>query len=233
VSTLKAWTPPVDFLAPDFSTDFERAMVTAGVHPVTRAVFHEIPSHLYGTFAAGQSQVTFRTPYLDNAVVELAYSAPAAARLSPSPSMSVVQSLRPELATIPTDRGVGGESAGVGSLVHQAWESLRFKLDYLDKEGLRGSLRVLDPILQGLCHTPLLGRHKYLPYRKWFRKELAAYVAGEVLASQSLGEFLHRNSIMRLSEEHLSGRRNRLRELNVVLTLSAVERMVRRQPTIS
>jgi asparagine synthase (glutamine-hydrolysing) len=146
-------------------------------------------------------------------------------------SMSVVQRLCPELATIRTDRGVGGQTSGVGSQVLRAWESLRFNLDYLDKEGLPGSLRALEPILQGLRHTPLLGRHKYLPYRKWFQKELAAYVASEASAARSLGEFLNSDSIIRLAEEHTTGRRNRLRELNLVLTLSAVQRMIR-QPQL-
>jgi asparagine synthase (glutamine-hydrolysing) len=231
MSTLKAWTPPVGFLARGFLSDFEACPQAAvSEHPVTRAAFHEIPCHLYGSFAAGRSQVTFRTPYLDNALVELAYSAPAAARHSPAPSMSVVQRLRPELATIPTDRGVRGRSRRAGSHVHRAWESLRFKLDYLDKEGLPGSLRALDPILQGLHHTPLLGRHKYLPYRKWFQKELVAYVTGEAVAAQSLGEFLNADSVTRIAEQHASGRKNRLRELNMVLTLSAMQRIIWQPP---
>src|SRR5206468_10973908 len=54
----------------------------AGAHPVTFAAFREIPWSLFGLLAAGRSQVTFRTPYLDNELVALAYRAPAAQRLS-------------------------------------------------------------------------------------------------------------------------------------------------------
>ena len=229
MSTLKAWTPPDDLLAREFLPDFEAQYLPGTTaHPVTRAAFNEIPCHLYGSFAAGRSQVAFRTPYLDNALVELAYSAPAAARQSPAPSIAVVQRLRPELAAIPTDRGVGGRGFGAGLHLRRAWESLRFKLDYLDKEGLSGSFHALDPMLQVLRQTPLLGRHKYLPYRKWFQNELVSYVASEIGAAQSLGEFLNGASVIRLAEEHTSGRGNRLRELNVVLTLSAVHRMIER-----
>lgn len=231
MSTLKAWTPPDDLLAPAFLPDFKaQHQAAASEHPVTRAVFHEIPYHLFGSFAAGRSQVAFRTPYLDNALVELAYSAPAAARQSSEPSMAVVRRLRPELAVVPTDRGLGGRAPAAGSRLRQAWESVRFKLDYLDKEGLPGSLRALDPMLQLLRLSRLLGRHKYLPYRNWFQKELAAYVASEIVTAQSLGEFLNCNSVVRVAEEHSSGRENRLRELNVVLTLSAVQRMIRQLP---
>ena len=49
------------------------------------------------------------------------------------------------------------------------------------------------------AQTPLLGRHKYLPYRKWFQNELASYVASEIGAAQALGEFLNGASVIRLA----------------------------------
>jgi asparagine synthase (glutamine-hydrolysing) len=229
MSTLKAWTPPNDLIAREFLPDIEAQELPAkDAHPVTRAAFNEVPSHLYGSFAAGRSQVAVRSPYLDNALVELAYSAPAAARGSAAAAIAVVQRLRPDLATVPTDRGVGGRGVGAGFPLRRVWESLRFKLDYLDKEGLSGNLRIFEPMLEVLRLTSVLGRHKFLPYRKWFQDELNSYVDDEVMAAQSLGEFLNGTSVKRLADEHTSGRRNRLRELNVVFTLSAVKRMIER-----
>ena len=62
-------------LTPDlFNPDFSRLIESApqkpsgpDEHPVTFAAFKELPWNLFGSLAACRSQVTFRTPYLDNA----------------------------------------------------------------------------------------------------------------------------------------------------------------------
>ena len=75
------------------------------VHPVTFAAFREIPWGLFGLLAAGRSQVTFRTPYLDNDLVALTYRAPAAFRRSPLTALHLIEHANPQMARIPTDRG--------------------------------------------------------------------------------------------------------------------------------
>src|SRR4030095_5239073 len=52
-------------------------------HPVSFTAFREIPQKRFGTPAASRSQLTFRTPYLDNELVALAYRAPESLRTSP------------------------------------------------------------------------------------------------------------------------------------------------------
>src|SRR5439155_21708525 len=51
-----------------------------GEHPVTFAAFREVPEQRFAIVAASRSQVTFRTPYLDNDIVALAYRAPVTVR---------------------------------------------------------------------------------------------------------------------------------------------------------
>ena len=53
-----------------------------GEHPVTFAAFREIPEKRFATPAASRSQTSFRTPYLDNEIVALAYQAPETVRTS-------------------------------------------------------------------------------------------------------------------------------------------------------
>ena len=60
------------------------------VQPVTFAAFREVPWKLFGTLAAGRSQLTFRTPYLDNEIVALAFRAPTITRQSPRPALRLV-----------------------------------------------------------------------------------------------------------------------------------------------
>jgi asparagine synthase (glutamine-hydrolysing) len=71
-----------------------------------------------------------------------------------------------------------------------------------------------------------LGLHKYLPYRRWFRRELAGYlndVLEDVRTWQS--SFWNSNFVNHLASEHIAGRKNYVREINAVLTLQAVERL--------
>ncbi len=90
----------------------EDGSAPAPVHPVTHAAFREIPWHLFGTLAAGRSQVVFRTPYLDNEIVRLAYRAPGRLRLSAAPALRLIHRQDPALASIPTDQGLVWDKRG-------------------------------------------------------------------------------------------------------------------------
>jgi asparagine synthase (glutamine-hydrolysing) len=119
--------------------------VSEKVHPVTFAAFHEIPWNLYGLLAAGRSQLTFRTPYLDNELVALAYRAPVAQRRSPLPALEVIRSTSPELARIPTDRGELLAATALGHVSRRVFGELTFKLDYYHKEGLPTFMSPFEP----------------------------------------------------------------------------------------
>jgi asparagine synthase (glutamine-hydrolysing) len=227
MSTLKPWAPSQGFIAREFEPPYAAAKAPlADLHPISRAVFGEVPYHLFGPLAAGRSQVAFRTPYMDNDVVSLAYRSPDAGTISPRASLEAIDRLKPQLARIPTDRGVSLRSGGIRAAAIGALEAVRFKLDYLDKEGLPGHLRLLDPLLALLRRTPMLGKHKYLSYRTWFQRELYGYLSTAVTGTTALGEYIDITALSVLADEHASGRQNRLREINAVLTLSAVERLM-------
>ena len=152
-------------------------------HPVTCAAFREIPWSLFGLLAAGRSQVTFRTPYLDNDLVAVAYRAPASLRRSPRPALRLIERTNPQLARIPTDRGELLGSSGLDCAFRRALGEVTFKLDYYRQEGLPTFLSAFDPLLSSLAPLGILGLHKFLPYRRWFREELSSTVT-ERLSSQ-------------------------------------------------
>lgn len=197
------------------------------VHPVTHAAFREIPWMLLGSLAAGRSQLTVRTPFLDNQVVELAYRASRVARTSNAASVRVLREAAPHLARIATDRGVRPDRPGLPSLPARLLEAFAFKLDYYWTEGLPSRLLWLDPALRALASAGALGRHKYLPYRRWFQQELAPYVA-DVLGSARARQlpFWRAEFLARLPEWHRTGRGNYMREISVVATLEAVDRLL-------
>jgi len=196
-------------------------------HPVTHAAFEEIPWHLSGTLQAGRSQLTVRTPYLDNEIVALAYRASASLRHSTHPSMRLVHENASALARVPTDRGLAWATPGWRSLPRRLFCAATFKLDYWHKEGLPSALSATEPVFGALDALGLLGLHKFLPYRRWFRGECAAYLA-EVVADVRKRNmpFWAPAFLAGVVNDHVRGRSNRLRELNAILTLEAVDRLL-------
>jgi asparagine synthase (glutamine-hydrolysing) len=87
----------------------------ADEHPVTFAIAREVPWQRFGPPAAARSQLIFRTPYLDNEIVELAYRAPEVLRTSSRSAVRLIRENRPALGNIPTDMGELGKDHGWGA----------------------------------------------------------------------------------------------------------------------
>jgi asparagine synthase (glutamine-hydrolysing) len=230
VSTFKAFGLRPGLLSDTYAkaVDAETQGATArAANPITFAAFHEIPSSLFGLLAAGRSQVTFRTPYLDNELVALAYRAPVALHRSDLPALRLIEQAHPQLARIPTDRGelLGGYS--LSRVLRRTLGEVTFKLDYYNSEGLPHGLSFFDSAFRRLSSgLRVLGSHKYLPYRHWFRKELAAPVFERVVSRRVReAPWWAKNSPEMLAQAHVSGRRNYQRELDVILSLEAIERL--------
>ena len=199
-----------------------------GEHPLTFTVFREIPWNLFGSLGAARSQVTFRTPYLDNELVALAYQAPSGILKSPLLASRLIKTNSALLSKIPTDRGFVGNNSGLGFLIRRLFAEATFKIDYYNSEGLPHGLSRLDPVLRRVSSgVGILGLHKYLPYRHWFRTELASYVHDKLTDPQTRAmPFWNSGFLGRMAHEHIQGRTNYVREINAVLTLEAVERQL-------
>lgn len=224
VSTFKPLRLVPELLAGDVRAAVEQRSQrspTAGDHPVSAAAFKEIPWSIFGSLAACRSQLVFRTPYLDTRLVSLAYRMPGSSGDSTQPFVSAIRRLDPALGRIPTDMGL----LATASRVRRAAAKVTFKLDYLRNDGMPHWLTPAEPMLDrvGAC-LPLFGRHKYLRYRQWFRRELAEHVR-DALASSSVRQsgLWDKPFVAGLAEAHISGRRNYVQEINAVLTLSAVQ----------
>jgi asparagine synthase (glutamine-hydrolysing) len=203
--------------------------LASGTHPVTFSAFREIPWSLFGNLAAGRSQVTFRTPYLDNDLVALAFRAPAEVRRSADPALRLIGTCDARLGRIPTDRGLVSGDSGVAHRLRRLFAEVTFKLDYLHKEALPSWLSAADPLIASLGKTGILGLHKYLPFRQWFRQELAGHVR-QVLTDPHTARlpYWNRATLGSIAADHISGRRNHVREINAVLTLEAIDRLLLR-----
>ena len=75
----------------------------------------------------------------------------------------------------------------------------------------------------------MLGSHKWLPYRLWFQNELAEYVRDTLTHPATVRlPFWNQRVLPRMANDHVSGKRNYVREINAVLTLAAVDRLLLR-----
>jgi asparagine synthase (glutamine-hydrolysing) len=196
------------------------------VHPVTHAAFREVPWHLFGTLAAARSQVVVRTPFLDDEIVRLAFRASPRARQTPESALRLIRAANPRLAELPTDRGVTLNGMPSNPL-RRLYAEVTFKVDYLHKEGLPNWLSPFDGLFDALSAVGLLDRHKFLPYRRWFRNELAPYIRSVLLDSRT-GRlpYLNHAALPAVLRDHASGRRNHVREIHAALTLEATQRLL-------
>ncbi len=198
-------------------------------HPVTFTAFREIPQKRFGTPAASRSQVSFRTPYLDNEMVALAYRAPERFRGSPLTAWSIVESNNQLLSRIPTDMGVVAKANGLATAPRRILSKAVCKLDYLYAEGLPHWLSPFDRLFDWVDSAAgLFGWHKFLHYRRWFGRELSDYIA-EVLKdvqTRRSSPFWNSGFLETLAHQHINGRRNYVHEIDAILTLDAVDRLL-------
>ncbi len=199
-----------------------------GGHPVTFTAFREIAEKRYGIPAVSRSQLSFRTPYLDNEIVALAFQAPENLRTSIHPSLSLIKNNRLSLSKIPTDMGGMGEANPLAAASRRIFAKAVCKLDYLRNEGLPHGLSRLDSLLTQLSSAlGIAGLHKYLPYRIWFQRELAAYVDGILKDAHVRRSSLWDSRFLEhMASDHATGHKNYVREIDAVLTLDAVERLL-------
>lgn len=222
-------------LAPELLNEDWRPRVNAckaswsheSANPVTFAAFKEVPWHLYGNLAAGRSQLIFRSPYLDNDLVALAFQSPEQCRGSSLPCLNLVRANDTSLSEIPTDQGFAGRNSGLGFVTRRAFAGVTCKLDYYTTAGLPGPLSPFNSIFKPVAEKlKIAGMHKFLRYSSWFRGELAPYVRDVLAAPSVRGTGIwNPEFIDRMASDHMSGRRDYSAEINVVMTIEAIERL--------
>ena len=235
ISTFKPRRFTPDLFEREFArhlAQLSESMPFQSEHRATFTAFREIPLNLFGTLLAARSQVVFRTPYLDNEMVALAYQNPEPLSRSPRTALRVIHKNNAALGRIGSDMGFRANDGPLRARARYLFHRTTFKLDYIYNEGLPNWLSSLDPVFTRVGFgTGILGLHKYLHYRRWFRRELASYLREVMQQMQTRQSVLwNHNFLRRIVEEHTSGRRNHVGEINAVLTLEAVQRTLFRGP---
>jgi asparagine synthase (glutamine-hydrolysing) len=215
---------------PEFISYVRQAGETyAGIlqgHPVSFGVFKQAPWYHYGILALEQTQISMRSPFLDNDLVRTVFRSPAEALVSDWPSLRLIEDGEPELARIPTDRGLGGNQSKISNVARHAVLEFLFKAEYCYDMGMPQWVAKVDHLLSPLQLEKLfLGRHKVFHFRIWYRDVLAGYLQEMLLDSRSLSRpYIERKAVEAVVGAHVKGERNYTNEIHKLLTLELLHR---------
>jgi asparagine synthase (glutamine-hydrolysing) len=230
VITFKSEKPAAELFAPEVDGSAQRARAVYDAllqtHPVSFAVFRQAPWHQYGALAVEETQVTMRTPFLDNEFVRTVFQSPAPALAGDALSWRLIGDGHPALRQLCTDRGLTAEDGLRGTALHGFWEFL-FKTEYAFDLGMPQWLAGVNHALSFVSiERAFLGRHKPFHFRIWYRDALAGYVREMLLDARSLSRpYLNRRSLAAMVEAHVKGERNHTRDIHKLLTLEILHRL--------
>jgi len=217
-----------------FSSEFiesvEQARVTYAesrcVHPVTFAAFRQSPWYHHGILALEQTQLTVRSPYLDNKFVQTVFRAPKVEDGAGDVRLRLIADGSQVLCRIPSDRGVGGSSGTLSTALSHGFLEFTFKAEYGYDYGMPQWVAWVDHLLSPLRIDRLfLGRHKFLHYRVWYRDQLADYVRQMLLDPLTLSRpYIEPKVLERRVHAHLKGTQNHTAAIHKVLTLELLQR---------
>jgi len=193
-------------------------------HPVTFAAFRQSPWQHFGVLALEQTQLSVRSPYLDNDFVRTVFRAPKDDVKNHDVRLRLIADGNPALGRLLTDRGIG---RGISSLFYRNLLEFTFKAEYAYDYGMPQWLARIDHLFS-MFHLDrlFLGRHKLFHFRVWYRDALAEYVRQMLLDSRTLSRpYLERNGVEAMVRGHLKGDRNYTNEIHKVLTLELIHRL--------
>jgi len=215
---------------PDFAAHVNAGVETyraaTDTHPLTFAAFRQAPWFHYGLAALEHTQLTLRTPYLDNDFVRTNYRAPQSALASNEVRLRLIAEGNPSLRQIATDRASSSSIAITAALVH-AYQELTFKAEYAYDYGMPPLAARADHLVSWLHLERLfLGRHKYYHFRVWYRDALSKYVREMLLDERTLSRpYWDRRAVEAVVHGHLVEGRNYTSEIHTLLTVELIHRL--------
>ncbi len=193
-------------------------------HPVTFAAFRQSPWQHFGVLSLEQTQLSVRSPYLDNDFVRTVFRAPKSDVKNHDIRLRLIADGNPALGRFLTDRGVG---KGFSALTFGSLLEFTFKAEYAYDYGMPQWLACIDHLFSAAHLERLfLGRHKLFHFRVWYRDALSKYIQEILLDPRTLSRpYLQRTGVEAVVRGHLKGDRNYTNEIHKVLTLELIHRL--------
>jgi asparagine synthase (glutamine-hydrolysing) len=194
-------------------------------HPVTFAAFRQSPWSHFGVMALEQTQLSVRSPYLDNEFVRVIYRMPAFPHIGGDVRRRLISEGNPALAELRTDRGVGPR--GPIAAASRWLLEFTFRAEHVYDYAMPQWLARVDHGLSALHpESAFLGRHKPSHFRIWYRGILSGYVRDTLLDSRARSRsYLERNGLEVVVRRHLIGDRNYTGDIHKALALELVHRI--------
>jgi asparagine synthase (glutamine-hydrolysing) len=196
-------------------------------HPLSFNLFRQAPWHHNALLALEETQLSLRSPYLDNDIVRIVFRAPPSSLSTPDLCLRLIAEGDPVLSRIRTDRGIGGGSGTLYTAILHSLLEFSFKAEYAYDYGMPQWVAQIDHILSPLHLERLfLGRHKFHHFRIWYRDVLSQYVREMLLDSRTLSRpYLKPRQVENIVAGHLEGNRNYTTEIHKLLNLELLHRL--------
>ncbi len=231
IRAFKPNPPNENLFSNDFKNLVQKAESTYGEissgHPLTFNLTKQAPWHHYGRLVLEQSQLTLRSPFLDNDLVGVVYQAPPEAMIGPDISLRLINAGSSSLGRIRTDRGIGGNSNYLFSMGDRYLQEFTFKAEYAYDYGMPQWVASLDHIFKPFHLERLfLGRHKFCHFRIWYRNELSDYVKEIIFDTRTSNRpYINKNFLREMANRHVKGDRNYTTEIHKTLTVELIHRL--------
>jgi asparagine synthase (glutamine-hydrolysing) len=231
VRAFKPVTPATDLFRPEFLSYVRAAENTytaqLQVHPLSFAVFRQAPWHHYGLLALEQSQLSLRSPYLDNSFVQTVFRAPESACVNNDVCLRLIAEGNSSLLKIRTDRGLGGTHGRLAAKISRGLLEFTAKAEYAYDYGMPQRVAQLDHLFSSFhAERIFLGRHKFYHFRVWYRDALSNYLQEMLLDTRSMSRpYVNKRGLETIVRAHIKGNRNYTTAIHKVLTLELVHRL--------
>jgi asparagine synthase (glutamine-hydrolysing) len=225
----KAVQPSPQPFSPGILAEVSRAMQTyrnlLQGHRTSLVAFTQPAAYHFGVLMLEQTQLTLRSPYLDNEIVRTVFRAPKVEQ-GEDVRMRLIREGSPALARLRTDRGLG-ISSPIMAAVSRAYLEFTFKAEYAYDYGMPQWVAQVDHALAPFHLERLwMGRHKLFHFRWWYRTILAKYVQEMLLDSRTLCRpYLERKGVEAIVKGHLKGNRNYTTTIHRLLSLELLHRL--------
>jgi asparagine synthase (glutamine-hydrolysing) len=185
-----------------------------------------VPWYHVCRFVEENSQLTIRSPYLDNELVSLAYQAPAGLLLNKQLAYRYTTEINPALVGAPTDRGNLARPSIVPVKAFEWWKEFFPRAEYCFDYGMPQWAAKVDRLLAPLHVERLfLGRQKYYHFRVWYRHELARHLKEVLLDPSTLRRpYLNGRRVEEMVVAHTQGTGNYTREMHILMSSELIQR---------
>lgn len=194
--------------------------------PLTAVLFQDSPWHNNNRLVSEQSQLTLRTPYMDNDLIALMYRLQRGIPNDKSLSLQLISKGDPQVSSFLTDKGLSGNMPFPASVIVPYFYEFLAKAEYAYDYGMPNWFMLLNTCFSFLHFDKLfLGRHKFNHYRYWFQEPLAPYVKDVLLDKRTLERpFWNKNIIEHVVDQHIKGVSNYTTQIAQLLSIELIHR---------